>query len=169
MSIKNLIAAGTVAAALLAPLAPATAQADGPVGLFLACYQVGGNMPGATAVNLHLAVNTPAQTVSGMGQITQATNPPLNETSQVDGSYSVMTVMPQNTHIQVRLTGYPPVNWPPQAGIGPVIPANLDMIMVLSKDWKSGDAQYQYRVGLASDWIKIAAAPVKQVPCNVVK
>ena len=165
MSLKFALSAAVLAAATVA--APVVAHAsDAAVGLFLACYQVGGTMPGAPMVNLHLAVNTPAQAVNGSGQITQATNPPLNEASNVSGGYSVMTVMPSNTHIQVRLTGYPPVNWPPQAGIGPVIPANLDMIMVLSKDWKSGDAQYQYRTGLASDWIKIASAPVKQVTCN---
>ncbi|AVM74525.1 DUF1842 domain-containing protein [Magnetospirillum gryphiswaldense] len=164
MTFKSILAATMLTAAAFT--APAAMADNGAVGLFQACYQVGGAMPGAPAVNLHLAVNTPAQAVNGMGQITQATNPPLNEASTVSGNYSVMTVMPNNTHIQVRLTGYPPVNWPPQAGIGPVIPANLDMIMVLSKDWKSGDAQYQYRTGLASDWIKIASAPVKQVACN---
>lgn len=164
MSLKTILAAGAAAAAFLA--APAAQAADNAVGLFLACYQVGGNMPGAPAVNLHLAVNTPAQSVNGAGMITQATNPPLHESTSVSGNYSVMTVMPNNTHIQVRLTGYPPVNWPPNGGIGPVIPANLDMIMVLTKDWKGGDAQYQYRSGLTADWTKIASAPVKQVPCN---
>ncbi|MCA1907786.1 MAG: DUF1842 domain-containing protein [Magnetospirillum sp.] len=163
MSLKTTLAVGIIAAALAAPAAHA---ADTAVGLFQVCYVVGGNMPGAPAVNLHLAVNTPAQTVNGMGQITQATNPPLNEPTSVSGNYSVMTVMPNNTHIQVRLAGYPPVNWPPNGGVGPVIPANLDMIMVLTKDWKGGDAQYQFRSGLTSDWTKIASAPVKQVACN---
>ncbi|MBI2242145.1 MAG: DUF1842 domain-containing protein [Magnetospirillum gryphiswaldense] len=164
MSLKTILAAGTIAAAALA--ASAAHAADNAVGLFQVCYMVGGNMPGAPAVNLHLAVNTPAQSVNGAGMITQATNPPLHESTTVSGNYSVMTVMPNNTHIQVRLTGYPPVNWPPNGGVGPVIPANLDMIMVLTKDWKGGDAQYQYRSGLTADWTKIASAPVKQVACN---
>jgi len=167
MSLKTILAATAIATTALA--APAAWAADNAVGLFQVCYMVGGNMPGAPAVNLYLAVNTPAQSVTGAGQITQitqTTNPPLNEPTNVTGNYSVMTVKPNNTHIQVRLTGYPPVNWPPQGGIGPVIPANLDMIMVLTKDWKDGDAQYQYRSGLTSDWTKIASAPVKQVACN---
>lgn len=154
-----------LAAALVAATAAAPAQAQDAVGLFIGCFQVGGNMAGAATVNLHLGFNAPTQAVSGLAQVTQAVNPPLNMASNVDGAYSVMTVMPNNTHIQVRLTGTPPVYFPPGTGIGPVIPSNLDMVMVLNKDWKTGDAQYQYRSGLG-DWVKVDSAPVKQVACN---
>lgn len=154
-------AALAVALVAASALAPAEAQ---PVGMFLGCFQVGGHMPGAPAVNLHLGFNAPAQSVSGVGQVTQAVNPPLNIASNVTGTYTYMTVMPNNTHIQVRLSGTPPVYFPSGAGIGPAVPANLEMIMVLAKDWAAGDAQYQYRNGLG-DWVKIESAPVKQITC----
>ena len=48
MSLKFALSAAVLAAATVA--APVVAHAsDAAVGLFLACYQVGGTMPGATA------------------------------------------------------------------------------------------------------------------------
>jgi len=136
------------------------------VGFFIACYDIGGNLLGAPLLNVHLGVNTPAKTVTGLGHITKASiHPPLKMTTHLDGSYTYMTVMPRNVHILVTATGYPPIHWPPYGGVGPVISPNVDLQMVLKENWKSGTANYKY-ADHNGNWHNIKNAPVKSIPCN---
>ena len=137
-------------------------------GLFLACYEIAGDKPGAPLFKVHLSVYTPAKTVTGHGQITQAINPPLDIATKLDGSYTYMTVMPRNVHILITAAGYPILHWPPWGGVGPVIPPNVELRMVLEEDWKSGTANYKY-VDDNSNWHEIEGAPVKAVPCNTLQ
>jgi hypothetical protein len=143
-----------------------TAQAE-QTGLFLACYQIGGNQPGAPLFAVQLSVYTPGEKLSGFGRITQATNPPLDLATKLEGDYMYMTVMPNESHILVVATGYPPLDWPPHGGLGPVIPPNVQLRMVLTADWKGGTANYQYRAGDGS-WRSVANAPVRSVACTTV-
>lgn len=129
------------------------------VGLFPVAYKIGGNMPGAPLFMVHLTVNTPDRRVNGYGTITQTTNPPLSLNTKLDGDFTYMTVMPNDTHILMVLTGYPVINWPPHAGIGPVIMPNVELRMVLSDDWKSGVANYRYQDN-NGNWHEINDAPV---------
>jgi len=134
-------------------------------GLFPVCYEVGKGMPGAPMFKISLLVYTPAEKVNGFGEITQATSPPLDVKTKLEGSYTYMTVMPRNVHILVVLTGYPPVHWPVHGGIGPVIPPNVDLRMVLEENWQSGTANYKY-LDAKGNWVEIKDAPVKAVPCQ---
>lgn len=136
-------------------------------GLFIVSYEVGGTMPGAPLFKINLSVYTPDETVSGMGQITQAVNPPLDIGTRLHGQYTYMCVMPQSCHILVTATGYPPIQWPQGGGIGPVIPANVDLRMVLTDDWKTGTANYKY-LDASGTWHEIKDAPVKQVQGELV-
>jgi hypothetical protein len=133
-------------------------------GLFLACYQIGGDKPGAPSFAVHLTVSTPGKTVSGFGHITQATNPPLDLATDLKGDFTSMTVMPDQSHILVVATGYPPVNWPPHGGLGPVILPNAYLRMVLTADWKGGMATYQHSDGDGT-WHSIENVPVRSVAC----
>ncbi len=134
------------------------------VGLFIATYEIGGNMPGAPLCKLHLTVNTPSESVHGVGKITQAINPPLDISTKVDGTFSYMCTM-SNCTILVVATGYPIVKWPSSAGVGPVIPPNFDLRMVLEDDWKSGTANYKY-MDADGNWHSIENAPVKLVDAD---
>ena len=133
-------------------------------GLFPVCYQIGGDMPGAPLFKVSLTVYTPGKSVNGYGVITQATNPPLKVESKLSGDFTYMTVMPKNVHILVVLTGYPILHWSHHAGIGPVIGPNVNLRMVLTEDWKSGTANYQY-LDANGNWVNIENAPVKIVDC----
>jgi hypothetical protein len=133
-------------------------------GLFPVCYEIGGNMPGAPLLKVSLMVYTPGKAVSGYGIITQATNPPLKIETKLHGDFTYMTVMPKNVHILVVCTGYPVIQWPAHGGIGPVIPPNVNLRMVLTEDWKSGTANYQY-LDANGNWHNIENAPVKIVDC----
>lgn len=73
-----------------------------------------------------------------------------------------MCVMPNTCHILVTATGYPIIHWPHGGGVGPVIPANVDLRMVLSDDWKSGTANYKY-LDKSGTWQEVNDAPVKVV------
>ena len=142
------------------------AQAE-KTGLFLACFEIGGEMPGAPLFAVHLSVYTPGEKVSGFGRITQTTSPPLDLATKLNGDYTYMTVMPNESHILVVATGYPPIDWPPNGGLGPVIPPNLQLRMVLTADWKSGTANYKYSAGDGT-WQSVTDAPVRAVPCTSV-
>jgi len=153
-----------IIAVLAASLAAGAAFA-GETGLFTACYNIGGQMPGAPLFHTSLAVNTPTESLSGMGRITQAVNPPLDIHTRLRGDFTYMTVMPKNTHILIVATGYPMVHWPSHSGVGPVLPPNVHLRMVLSENWKSGTANYSYQ-NPAGKWTNIRNAPVQMVGCN---
>jgi hypothetical protein len=138
------------------------ASAELNVGLFPVCFEIGGNMPGAPRFRVNLVVFTPVKTVHGAGHITQATNPPLNIHTILSGHYTYMTVMPNNTHILVTAMGHQIGGGGPG---GPVMPPNVQLRMVLSKDWKSGTADYEY-LGSNHQWHQVHQAPVKLVSCN---
>jgi hypothetical protein len=132
-----------------------------PAGLFLARFEVGGELPGAPLLHLAFTVYTPGRTVTGLGRLTQAVNPPLDVASRLGGDYTYLTVMPNESTLLVTATGYPVVEAPADAGILPVLPPNLTLRMVLDKDWQSGVANYSYLSGGA--WHEVTDAPVKQV------
>jgi len=140
-------------------------KAESMVGLFHVCYKIGGDKPGAPLFKVSLAVFTPHKTVSGIGHITQAVRPPLNIATNLHGGYTYMCVMPKNCHILVTATGYPIIHWPPFGGIGPVIPHNVELRMVLEENWKSGTANYKY-CDAKGVWHEVTNAPVKSVICN---
>ncbi|WP_103068520.1 DUF1842 domain-containing protein [Aquimarina sediminis] len=119
------------------------------VGLFHVTYEVTIGTPeqtivGATSLFLSLAVYTPDRSVSGIAKITQAVNPPLNQSSKINGEYTYLTVMPNNSHILVTATGFPNLNWNPKWGIGPQLQPNFELRMILEDDWQTGRANFKY-------------------------
>lgn len=139
------------------------ADTEDQVGFFIVSYQIGGEMPGASSFVVHLTVNTPARTITGQGRITNySILPPLDLSTKLHGDFTYMTVEPPSTSILVNLTGYPVVSWPPGIGIGPVIPADVDLRMVLDGSWQSGTANYRYtRDG--QTWRSVSNAPVHKI------
>lgn len=137
-------------------------------GLFIVSYEIGGNMPGAPSFNVNFSVYTPGETVHGMGHLTQATNPPLDIGTNLSGQYTYMCVMPKNCHILVTATGFPIIKWPQGGGVGPMIPPNVELRMVLEEDWRSGTANYKYQDG-SGNWHEVTNAPVKMVPGNTLE
>jgi hypothetical protein len=124
------------------------------VGLFPISYQIGGNVPGAVTFNVHFAVSTPARTVHGAGELTQAINPPLDLPTALSGEYTFLTVMPDQSKILVTATGQGQVN-----PIQPIEATNVRLRLLLSKDWQSGVANYDYFSN--GKWNSVDNAPVK--------
>ncbi len=142
---------------------PSTAS-EGAVGLFIVSYKIGGHMPGAPTFTVHLTVDTPRQSVTGVGRITKRSiNPPLDLSTKLEGDFTWMTVMPNNSTILVTLTGYPPFGWPANGGLGPVIPPNTSLRMVLDENWASGTASYRYTTD-GVNWQSVNDAPVEKIP-----
>ncbi len=135
---------------------------ESPTGLFIVSYEIGGNMPGAPLFKVNFSVYTPAKRVTGLGHITQAINPPLDIGTNLQGQYTYMCVMPDTCHILITATGYPIIKWPQHGGVGPVIPPNSDLRMVVGDDWKSGTANYHY-LDSKGGWHEITDAPVKMI------
>jgi hypothetical protein len=92
----------------------------------------------------------------------KASDPPVNVHTILSGHYTYMTVMPNNTHILVTAIGHPIGDEGPG---GPVLPPNVQLRMVLSRDWKSGTADYEF-LGSNHQWHQVHQAPVKLVSCN---
>jgi len=138
------------------------------LGLFVASYEIGGELMGAPVVRLNLSVNTPEEKINGHAYISQAINPPLNVISRVEGEYTYMCVMPQNCHILVTAQGYPEIKWPKGAGPGPVILPNFELRMILTDDWQSGTANYKY-MDNNGKWHQVTNAPVKYIPFNPIQ
>lgn len=136
------------------------AAAAATSGAFLASYRIGNSMPGAPLFTVHLVVSAPNKIVNGAGEITQAINPPLGVPTNLSGEYTYMTVMPDNSKILVTLRGTGPIN-----PIEPLEATNTRVWLVLSTDWKSGTANYQYRYGKDSnDWQSVEGVPVTLIP-----
>jgi hypothetical protein len=133
-------------------------QVNQSVGFFIASYQISEpKKVGAPVLHLQLGVSTPSETVTGHASITQATNPPVSCQSQVTGTFTYMTVMPNTTHILVVCTGCQPT-----PGGGNV---NFECRMVLSQDWKTGTCNYKYQDG-HGNWHSIENCPVSFVNGN---
>lgn len=112
------------------------------IGLFHAKYVTFGTAPGAPILHLNLLVNTPKKTISGTATVTAALPNPILVSCAVTGTYSVMTVMPKVTHIQLKLQGV-------LLGDGNLAVAEpqsdlLEVLVVLDETWTSGEAQYTY-------------------------
>ena len=147
--------------ATAAPAAQTTnsQNAESKTGLFLANYQIGGGIPGGVTANLHLLVNTVSHQVTGYGDISQAIMPPPDFDTHLTGSYSILTLPPAPEQIVVTAIGYPVLQWPPHGGIGPVLMPNARLHMLLSKDWKTGTATFDYFEN--GKWNELKNAPVK--------
>lgn len=122
-------------------------------GLFFLPLKSVSNMPGAPVVNLRLTVDSVNNTVNGLAVVTQALAHPVVCKSSVSGNLIHETVMsPGTSRIRIDLTGYPEIHFPPNGGIGPVVPKNFTAMILFDTDWSNGTIQYQYLGG--SGWIK---------------
>jgi len=127
------------------------------VGYFIAGYRIGKNMPGAPVFTVYLGINTVNKNINGVGEVTQATNPPLSIETVLNGSFAYMCIMHKECHVLVKLGGVPCSEHPEHpSGI-----LNTDLHMVLGDDWKSGTATYRYRDG--GKWVEFTDAPVERV------
>ena len=129
-------------------------------GLFIVSYKIGTGAMGAPTLTLALTVNTTTNSLSGLGEITQAVNPPVDVHTRVMGTYSEMIIM-DSASVLVEATGYPVVIWPAGAGIGPVIPPNFSLRMVL-QGWQSGTATYSY-LNAEGEWVPVENVPVEMI------
>src|SRR5512140_347016 len=64
------------------------------MGLFIATYDIGTGALGAPNFHLGITVNTPDKTLSGAGRITQPVNPPVDVSTQLQGTYTPMWITP---------------------------------------------------------------------------
>lgn len=132
-----------------------------PAGLFPLKLQSSG-APGAPVVELLLTIYTPKQQVTGLSEVTQATNPPLDLKSHVNGNLIYETVIGPGSKIRIDLTGWPELVWPVHGGVGPVIPENFHATLLLDPDFSEGTIKYGYRTSLSGAWHEITQ-PIKVV------
>jgi hypothetical protein len=118
-----------------------------PAGLFLLQLQSStGGLLGAPQLNLTLTVYTPTEQVTGFAEVSQAVTPPSGQTkSHVNGVLIYETVMGSGSKVRIDVTGYPIIQWPQHAGIGPVIPTNFKATVLLNPQMTEGAVDYQWQ------------------------
>ncbi len=126
------------------------------VGLFNASYRISNHLQGGVELNLNLTVNTVNKRVSGMARISQAINPPLNITSELQGDYSYMCTM-ESCSILLVAEGINPFQ--PIIHDVPQISKNLSLRIVLDENWQKGVANFKYCVN--GVWHEINHAQVE--------
>jgi hypothetical protein len=104
-------------------------------GLFAANYSITSMVGVAPLVTLHLTIDTVTRRINGMASVS---GPNATFKSEVSGNFFYETVMPPGqSKIMVALTGYPLFH-----PIGPIQP-DLQIQLLLSADWKGGNAMYE--------------------------
>lgn len=126
-------------------------------GLFPVAYRVTNGMIGATTLTMHLVVDAPTETVHGVGRVTNTENPPVDEPTRLDGDFTYMTVMPNNSHILLVLNGSGPLGT-----ITPLQGPNVRFRGVLSADWKTGTATYSYTTD-GTNWTTETDVPMELI------
>jgi len=97
-------------------------------GTFIVSYESVEQPPGAQVLRLNLLVDVVHAFASGIAQVTQAVSPPLDVKLAVHGPVVTMTVMPKNTHFQLKLASE---QMPGR---------HIDVMAVVEGDWKTGKA-----------------------------
>jgi len=133
------------------------------VGLFLVRWDIGAALPGAPTFVLSGTVDTVRNLFNGACRMSQAINPPPDFSSNVQGTISYMTVMPDQTHILVVATGTTIQTLPPPAILS-FTTTNLNLRMILSDDWTIGVAHVQYFFN--NRWNDLENVPVHLDPAS---
>jgi len=125
------------------------------VGLFPVSYEISSGLLGAPTFEVHLVVNTPARRINGQGVVTNGSiHPALNVPTTIEGDFTYMTVMPNETHILVVANGVGPIGT-----ITPLEGPNTKLRMVLEANWTKGTASFAY-VDANGEWQEVSDASV---------
>jgi hypothetical protein len=140
---------------------PTPTQAEeAPLPIVRRCYRIEQHVVGSPILTLDLYVHEPGRQVNGFCRITQATNPPLNLFIQLKGGFRVISYQGLKLTI-VETTG--------NEDHLPRLP-NFKLLLVLSDDWKTGTAEYEYNSNPAdphSRWQTIRDVEANAIPCAV--
>lgn len=128
------------------------------VGLFNAHYRITNHLAGGVEMQLNLTVNTVNKRITGMAHISQATNPPMNIISEIQGDYNYMCTM-QSCSILVVAEGVSPFQ--PMIHDVPQINKNLTLRIVMDENWQKGVANYKYCIN--NEWHEVTQARVEIV------
>lgn len=128
------------------------------VGLFNAHYRITNHLLGGVEMQLNLTVSTVNKRITGMAHISQATNPPMNIISEIQGDYNYMCTM-QSCSILVVAEGVSPFQ--PIIRDVPQIHKNLTLRIVLDENWQKGVANYKYCIN--NVWHEVTQAQVEIV------
>jgi hypothetical protein len=130
---------------------------ENQIGLFIATYEVGRELPGAPMLHLQLSVYTPEKKVTGIGHITQAIVSRHPFATSLYGSFSYLTVMPDQANVMVDALGLP-LGAPPTSGLAAI----AQLHMLLDPTWAHGVANFRYHDGAA--WQELENVPARLVP-----
>ena len=127
------------------------------------CWHLSENLLGSPSFDVKLTFQDYGR-VQGKGKVTQV-NPSSPEIkTELFGTYEVSPILlggaPETI---IQATGYPDLNLPSNAGIGPALFANTELHMVLGGRF-NGPASYKYREG-GGPFTEVNNASVQRVPC----
>ena len=130
--------------------------------IFAANYFIGLNQPLYNKFIISLSANTPNESLNGETEITVKTTPPINIANSLKGNYKYVCIEPEACHILITAKGYPKYSYVHDSGIERPAEPIFHFRMILSEDWKSGIANYDYK-DKQGQWHSITDAPVKRI------
>ncbi|MDD1015064.1 DUF1842 domain-containing protein [Pseudomonas rubra] len=108
------------------------------IGLFPLSYVIGTEASGAQRLVLDLLVHPADRTLRGVAQLTQATNPPLDQHLDVWGTFSYQPLLPpSSSKILITLQGN-------HGGKTANSPITFYLNLAVGTDWQKGLAGYSY-------------------------
>ncbi|WP_438464913.1 DUF1842 domain-containing protein [Marinomonas sp. PE14-40] len=136
-------------------------QAENQQGMFHVSYCITQKISGQThlgsaTLRLNLVVNGPDKTVNGVGNVYQATNPPVNVISHLNGEWSYLSNDSAN-HVLIVLDGFDLSTI--QFGGQPMESKNLTLKIAISEDWQTGSASFNYLY--EGEWYEVEYALVE--------
>lgn len=137
-----------------------TIQAENKQGLFRASYyitqKIGGQEKlGCATLRLDLIINGPEKSVNGISNLYQASNPPVNVISHLNGDWSYISHNNQ-TNTLIVVDGFDLCDI--QFGGNPMAHKNVSLRLVMSEDWLSGTASFNYLY--EGEWYEVEYANV---------
>ena len=136
-------------------------QAENQQGMFRVSYYItqmidGQVKLGSATLRADLIINGPDKTVNGIANIYQATNPPVNVISHLNGEWSYLSNMNEH-HALIIVDGFDLSTI--QYGGQAMENKNLTLRIVVSEDWQSGTASFNYLY--EGEWYEVEYAILK--------
>ena len=130
--------------------------------VFKAKYFVGINQPLANKFIINILADTPNDNLKGKTEITIKTTPPIHIDNKLKGTYKYVCIVPDSCHILITAQGYPKYKYVDESGIERPSEPIFRLRLILSKDWKKGIANYDYK-DKEGQWHSISDSPVTRI------
>lgn len=125
-------------------------------------YFIGLDMPLKHKFIIDLSANIPGDNLNGEAKITIKSAPPIKIENRLKGDYKYVCIVPEACHILLTAKGYPIGTSKKDFKLCKPVEPIFHLRIILSHDWKSGVANYDYK-NSQGEWKKVTDATVQRI------